>query len=368
MANSSKNYYEILGIDKKANKEDVKKAFRKLAQKYHPDKGGSEDKFKEITEAYSILSDDKKRREYDSYGQTFAGGAGPQAGGFGGGMGNMGGFDFSGFQGANGGIEFDISDLFGGMAGDMFGGGRARGKRGRDISIDVEVSFKESILGAKRSVLITKVSACDVCDGSGAKPKTEMETCKTCNGAGRIHETRDSVLGAFTSVRTCPTCEGTGKVPKEKCTNCAGRGVIRKEEEIKLTIPAGMDNGEMIRMPGQGEAVKGGQAGDLYIKVHVKPHAIFRKEGTNLVMNLPIKLTDALLGTTVSVTTIDDKVLEVKVPAMQNTEETLRVRGKGVAYPEGGSGDLLIRVTASLPRKLSSKAKKAIEELKTEGL
>ena len=157
-------------------------------------------------------------------------------------------------------------------------------------------------------------------------------------------------------------------MPKEKCENCAGRGVVRKEEEIKLAIPAGMDNGEMIRMPGQGEAIKGGLAGDLYVKVHVKPHPVFHKEGANLVMDLPIKLTDALLGTTVSVTTIDDKILEVKVPAMQNTEETLRVRGKGVAYQEGGAGDLLIRVTASLPRKLSSKAKKAIEELKSEGL
>lgn len=360
----AKNYYEVLGLDKKATKDDVKKAFRKLAQKHHPDKGGNEDKFKEITEAYSILSDEKKRREYDSYGQTFPGG-GPS-----GAQGGMGGFDFSqGF--GNGGIEFDISDLFGGMGmGDVFGGngGRSRAKRGRDISLDIEITFKESILGGKRSVLITKVGKCDVCEGSGAKPKTEMETCKTCNGAGRIHETRDSVLGAFTSVRACPTCEGSGKVPKEKCENCAGRGVVRKEEEIKITIPAGMDNGEMIRMPSQGEAVKGGHAGDLYVKVHVKEHPVFRKEGANLVMNLPIKLTDALLGTTVSVATIDDKTLEVKVPAMQNTEETLRVRGKGVAYPEGGAGDLLIRVTASLPRKLSSKAKKAIEELKSEGL
>jgi molecular chaperone DnaJ len=361
----AKNYYEVLGVDKKATKDDVKKAFRKLAQKYHPDKGGDESKFKEITEAYSILSDEKKRREYDSYGQTFPGGAGPAAGGF-----NGAGFDFSNFQGfgGTGGIEFDISDLFGGMAGDMFGGGRGRAKRGRDISLDIEVPFKESILGGKRSVLITKVSQCDICAGSGAKPKTEMETCKTCNGAGRIHETRDSVLGAFTSVRTCPACEGVGKVPKEKCSSCAGRGVIRKEEEIKINIPAGMDDGEMIRMPGQGEAMKGGQSGDLYVKVHVKEHSVFSKEGANLVMNLPVKLTDALLGSTVSVTTIDDKTLEVKIPAMQHTEETLRVRGKGVAYPEGGAGDLLIRVTASLPRKLSGKAKKAIEELKSEGL
>ncbi len=365
---ANKNYYEVLGVDKKATKDDIKKAFRKLAQKYHPDKShGDESKFKEITEAYSILADDKKRREYDSYGQTFAGG-GPGAGGF---TGNMGGFDFSNFQGFNngGGVEFDFSDLFGGGMADIFGGqGRARGKRGRDISIDIEVSFKESILGAKRSVLLTKVGTCEVCNGSGAKPKTEMETCKTCNGAGRIHETRDSVLGAFSSVRTCPTCEGTGKVPKEKCENCGGRGVIRKEEEIKIAIPAGIDDGEMIRMAGLGEAVKGGLAGDLYVKVHVKPHAVFRKEGANLVMNLPIKLTDALLGTTVSVTTIDDKTLEVKVPAMSATEETLRIRNKGVAYGEGGAGDLLIRVSAILPRKLSGKAKKAIEELKSEGL
>jgi molecular chaperone DnaJ len=360
----AKNYYETLGLDKKATPDDVKKAFRKLAQKHHPDKGGDEAKFKEITEAYSILSDEKKRREYDSYGQTFAGGAG---GGF---QQGAGGFDFSGAQGfGNGGIEFDISDLFGGF-GDIFGQGQGRGrvKRGRDISLDIEISFKESILGATRSVLVTKVSTCDVCTGSGAKPGTELETCKTCNGAGRIHETRDSVLGAFTSVRTCPTCEGAGKMPKEKCTKCSGHGVIRKEEEIKIGIPKGMDDGEMIRMPGLGEAVKGGHAGDLYVKVHVKSHPVFRKEGANLVMNLPVKLTDALLGTTVNVTTIDNKILEVKVPQMSHPEETLRVRNKGVEYSEGGRGDLLIKVMATLPKKLSGKAKKAIEDLKSEGL
>jgi molecular chaperone DnaJ len=355
-------------VDKKATNDDVKKAFRKLAQKYHPDKGGSEEKFKEITEAYSILSDEKKRREYDSYGQTFPGGAGPS--GMGGQGFNAGGFDFSNFQGfGGGGIEFDISDLFGGMAGadGPFGGGRGRGKQGRDISLDIEIPFKESILGGKRSVLITKVSTCEVCEGSGAKPKTEMEACKTCNGAGRIHETRDSVFGQFTSARSCPNCDGLGKVPKEKCANCGGRGVVRKEEEIKITIPAGIDNGEMIRMPSQGEAVKGGRSGDLYVKIHVQAHPTFRKEGANLIMNLPVKLTDALIGTTVSIKTIDDKQIEVKIPAMQLPEETLRVRGKGVGY-DNGAGDLLIRVSVLLPKKLSGKAKKAIEELKSEGL
>lgn len=354
----AKNYYDILGIDKKATKDDVKKAFRKLAQKHHPDKGGDEATFKEITEAYSTLSDEKKRREYDSYGQTFAGGQG--AGGFG-------GFDPSQFGGfGQGGVEFDLNDLFEGF-GDMFGGRRSRGKRGRDISIDIETSFKESILGGTRSVLITKVSTCDTCEGSGAKPGTELNTCKTCNGAGKLHETRNSPLGAFTSVRTCQTCEGSGKIPKEPCATCSGNGVVRKEDEIRIEIPKGIDGGEMIRMPGQGEAVKGGASGDLYIKVHVKPHPVFKKEGMNLVMNMPLKLTDALLGTTATITAVDDTKLEVKIPPLTDAQQTLRLRGKGVSI-DGTAGDLLIRLTATLPKKLSGKAKKAIEDLKAEGL
>lgn len=361
----AKNYYDILGVDKKATQDDVKKAFRKLAMKHHPDKGGDEAVFKEITEAYSVLADDKRRREYDSYGQTFAGG-GPGAG-----FNGAGGFDFSNFQGFQQGqnVEFDLGDLFEGF-GDVFGGARGGGRRvrrGRDISIDVEISFKESILGAKRSVLITKIGKCDTCDGSGGKPGTEMETCKACNGAGKVHETRNSPLGAFTSVRTCQECQGAGTMPKEKCKTCVGHGILRKEEEVKLEIPKGIDNGEMIRMPARGEATKGGVPGDLYVKVHVKPHDVFRKEGPNLIMDMPVKLTDALLGTTVSVTTIDGKTLEVKIPAMAKTEEVLRLRQKGVAY-DGGTGDLLIRVTTAMPKKLSGKAKKAIEELKSEGL
>lgn len=356
----AKNYYEILGVDKKASQDDVKKAFRKLAQKHHPDKGGDESKFKEITEAYSILSDAKKRREYDNYGQTFNGGsAGAQGNPFG-------GFDFSGFA-RNGGVEFDISDLFGGGFGDIFGGGQQRARRGRDISIDIEIPFKESILGATREVLITKVGKCDTCKGNGAKPNTEMNTCPTCNGAGRVHETRDTMLGAISSVRTCSTCEGSGKVPKEACDTCKGRGVLKRQEELKIQIPKGIDGGEMIRMPGMGEAIKNGTSGDLYVKVHVKPHPVFRKDGINLIMQAPLKLTDALLGTTLTITTIDDKQLEVKVPPMTATEETLRIRNKGVVS-DHGSGDLLIKLSASLPKKLSSKAKKAIEELKSEGL
>ncbi len=352
----AKNYYDTLGLDKKASKEDVKKAFRKLAQKHHPDKGGEEAKFKEITEAYSVLSDDGKRREYDAYGQNFAGGGAP-GGGY--------GFDpsqFGGFGGGN--VEFDFGDLFG----DLFGGGRGGHiKRGRDISMDIEISFKESVEGTKRQVLVTKVGKCDICHGTGAKPNTEMQTCTTCNGQGRVHETRNSPLGAFSSVRACSACEGTGKIPKEKCATCGGHGVLKKEQELHINVPAGIDGGEMLRMPGHGEAIKGGTSGDLYVKVHVKPHPVFRKDGLNLVMHMPMKLTDALVGVTTTIDTLDGKKLEVKIPPMTAPEETLRLRGKGV-HIESAQGDLLIRLTITMPKKLSSKTKKLIEEMRSEGL
>ncbi len=353
----TKDYYAVLGVDRGASKEDIKKAFRKLAQKYHPDKGGDETRFKEITEAYAVLSDDKKRREYDSYGRTFAGGGADATGGV----------DFSNFTNGAPFGEFDFSDIFSGF-GDIFGGGaRARTARGRDISIDIEVSFKEAVLGTTRSVLLAKISACDACGATGAKRGTVMDTCATCGGSGRIHETRNSILGTFATVRVCHDCEGAGKVPKEKCPVCHGHGVLRREEETLIKIPAGIDNGEMIRLPGQGEAIKGGAPGDLYVKVHVKPDPVFRKEGLNLVMDLPIKLTDALLGTAVTLTLVDGKKVEVKIPPLSRAEEVLRVRGKGVSN-DAGRGDLLIHVSIALPRKISTQAKKAINQLKEEGL
>jgi len=365
--NMEKDYYNVLGVDKKASKDDIKNAFRKLAHKYHPDKGnGNEEKFKEVTEAYSVLNDEKKRREYDTYGQAFAGSSGPS-----GAQGNpFAGFDFSQFQQGfgNGGIDFDFGDIFG----DLFGGAR-RGAasrnipRGRDISIDLEIPFRDAVFGTTRTVLIAKVSTCATCGGNGAKPGAGLDTCITCGGSGRIHETRNSILGQFTSVRVCTACEGTGKIPKEKCPECKGRGVRRREEEITVSIPSGIDNGEMIRMPGQGEAVKTGIAGDLYVKVHVKPHAVFHREGSNLVMKLPVKLTDALLGTIASIETLEGKILEVKIPPMKRVEESLRIAGKGIPI-DGNRGDLIIHLETAFPQKLSGKAKKNIEDLKSEGL
>ncbi len=359
----AKDYYSTLGVDKRASQDDIKKAFRKLAQKHHPDKGGDEARFKEITEAYAILADEKRRREYDNYGQSFSGSAHST----GSAQNPFNGFDFSQFQQGfgQGGADFDFGDIFG----DIFGARNARNRapRGRDISIDLEISFKDAVFGTKRSVLIAKVAACDVCQGSGAKPGTELDTCGTCNGSGRIHETRRSILGEFSSQRVCETCEGSGKVPKVKCSECKGHGVRRREVEIHITIPTGVDNGEMIRLTGQGEAIKAGVAGDLYVKLHVKPHEVFYRQGANLTMTLPVKLTDALLGTVVSIETLEGKTLEVKIPAMKKAEELLRVRGKGIPV-EGSRGDLIIRLEVALPHKLSSKARTAIDDLKSEGL
>jgi molecular chaperone DnaJ len=359
----NKDYYSILGIDKKASKDDIKKAFHKIAHKHHPDKaGGDAAKFKEASEAYSVLGDDKKRAEYDTYGRTFAGGGSGGAGG----QGGFGGFDFSGFGGAEGFQDFDLGDIFG----EFFGGRRGQQQaRGRDISIDIELTFKEAAFGTKRSVLLSKTSTCEHCKGSGGEPGSEMITCTTCNGKGQIHETKRSILGSFSTVRTCPECHGKGKVPKVKCKECRGEGVLKKQKEIQINVPAGINNGEMIRMTGEGEAVAGGIPGDLYIKIHVRADNRFRKEGDNLLTELNVKLTDALLGSTYKVPTLEED-LEVVIPAGIAYGETLRVRGKGIPSQQNTSrrGDLLINVKIEIPKKLSRESRKIVEDLKKEGI
>lgn len=354
-----KDYYETLGVDKKASKDDIKRAFRTLAHKYHPDKKTGDDaKFKEINEAYSVLSDDQKRAQYDQFGQAGPSGFGSgQAGGFG-------DFDFSQFTQGGNGFEFDFGDIFG----DVFGGGRrAQTKRGRDISIDLELSFEESIFGLERAVLLNKVSKCDVCAGTGAEKGSELMTCSVCNGKGSLREVKRTFFGQFETNTTCETCHGTGKVPKVKCHECYGKGILKKESEIKVKIPAGIENGEMIRLSGGGEAVAGGVTGDLYIKIYVKKHAIFRKEGNNLVMDLAVKLSDALLGGETTINTLDGDV-NLKIPEGVTHGEILRLKGKGVPADKNHRGDILIRVSLAIPKKLSRESKKLIEELKKEGL
>src|SRR3989344_2684448 len=324
-----KNYYDLLGVPKTANEDDIKKAFRKLAHKYHPDKKGGD-------EAYAVLSDQKKRAEYDTYGKTFAGGGGPQQGGFG-------GFDFSNFS-AGGGpsfggqqFEFDLGDIFG----DVFGGGQARTRRGRDISIDIELTFRESIFGAERRVLLAKMSACDTCGGTGAKSGSKTITCSSCNGKGEI--------------------------PEVPCDACRSEGIRKREEEIHVVVPAGVEDGEMIRMPGRGEMAVGASAGDLYVKLHIKRDAKFSRDGNNLVTSLPIKLTDALLGGEYRITTLEGEEI-VSVPSGVAHGEVIRVRGKGVPHGRGNRGDLLVRIDIEFPKKLSKSARELIEKLRGEGL
>ncbi len=354
-------YYKTLGIERGASKEEVKKAFHKLAHKYHPDKGsGDEARFKEINEAYQVLSDDKKRSEYDSYGRVFSGGnAGHQ--GFSGFEG-FGGFDQSGFQ------NFDfgnIGDIFSEFFGGEMGEGAAR--RGRDISMELAIPFKESIFGTERKILITKTSVCKTCSGSGAKPGTALKRCPTCNGKGKIHETQKSLFGTFTSVRNCPACLASGSVPSEPCLICKGSGVVREQEEIAVKIPPGIRSGEIIRLSEMGEAASHGLSGDLYVKIEVLPDPIFKREGNNLTMNLNIKLTDAMLGSDYAMRTLDGEI-NVKIPEGVSPGEILRIKGKGVPSGKGNRGDLLIKVEVTLPSRLSKKVRELIESLKKEGI
>ena len=359
----AKDYYSILGIQKTASKDDIKKAFRKLAHEFHPDKkSGNEAKFKEVNEAYTVLSDDGKRKQYDTYGNNF-----DDAEGFDQGQG-FGGFDFSQFtqNGSGNGFEFDLGDIFG----EFFGGRSSNSRqatRGRDISIDIEVSFEDSIFGTERAILLSKNAKCDTCNGSGAKSGSGMKTCDSCNGKGKIHEARRSFMGNFSTVRTCTSCHGSGEIPKEKCSTCRGAGIIRKQEEIKVKIPAGINNGEMIRLTSAGEAVLGGTSGDLYIKIHIKRHSIFHKEGHNLIMDMRIKLSSALLGEEISVKTLDGDI-KVKIPEGVSHGEILRVKGRGVPIDKNRRGDLMIKITIDLPHRLSKSAIKLIEELKKEGI
>ncbi|MFA5131959.1 MAG: molecular chaperone DnaJ [Candidatus Paceibacterota bacterium] len=363
---ATKDYYNVLGVDKGASKDDIKKAFYKLAAKYHPDKkGGDEAKFKEINEAYQTLSDEKKRKEYDTYGQTFNG-QGPQAGGFGG---FGGGFNQSDFQG----MEFDFGDL-GDIFGDIFGGQGGNGfgsrpKRGRDISLEIDIPFAEAIFGTERNVLLSKVNTCKTCTGTGAKVGTKMKTCTTCNGQGKVHDVKKTFMGNFQTVHTCDACRGTGKVPEEKCHDCKGNGIVNSREEVNIAIPAGIANGEMIRMSQMGEAVSGGTTGDLYVKINVTPHKVWKREGNDLSITHSIKLTDALLGVKHTIDGLDGSI-DIDIPSGAATGEILRVRSRGVPYihEKGKRGDVLVKLDIHMPKKLSKKALTHIDGLKEEGL
>ncbi len=361
----------MLGVSKDASDDEIKRAYRKLAHKYHPDKsGGDEEKFKEVNEAYQVLSDKNKRAQYDQFGQTFegAGGMGGQ-GGFGGfeGFSSQGGFDFSGFdfsggQGGPSGWEDVFSDVFGGFTG-------RRRQTGADIQVDLEIDFAEMVTGTKKEVKLYKNVQCDVCGGSGGAPGSKEETCKTCQGSGRIRKTVNTILGAVSQETLCPDCSGRGKVFTEKCKKCSGEGIVKEEKTIEVNVPAGINDGQTISVRGEGEAGKfGAGAGDLYVTVHIRPHQKFVREGDDILSTEEITFSQAVLGDKIEVETIDGKV-SMKIPSGTQSGEIFRIRNKGVPHLRGGGrGNHLVKIKVLIPKKINRQQKKLIKELKELGI
>lgn len=366
----SKDYYKILGIEKNASTDEVKKAFKKLAMQHHPDRqGGNEAKFKEINEAYQVLSDTDKRAKYDQFGSDFE-----QQGGFGGGAGWEDFMNAARGGGQNGGFEFNFGGTdFGDLFGDMFGMGGGRGARGgqargRDIQVDVQLDFKEAAFGVEKELNLRKQAACDVCQGSGAEPGSKMEQCTTCKGQGQVTQNQRTFLGTIQTAVVCPTCQGRRETPSKKCKHCSGSGVAVKSTTVKVKLPAGIDNGQSIRLTGHGEAAPhGGQAGDLYVAVHLKPSKVFERDGYDVYTNLDISFSQAVLGDTIPVETIDGEVKMV-VPEATESGQLIRLKGKGIQHVNSSHsrGDHYVRVKIKVPKKVSKAAKKLLEDLRNE--
>jgi molecular chaperone DnaJ len=370
------DYYNILGVKKDASDDEIKKAYRKLAHKHHPDKtGGDEAKFKEINEAYQVLSDKTKRSQYDQFGQTFNSQGGPSGGGgFGGfsaGGGPASGWDFSGFGGQQSGQGFefdfgggDFEDIFS----NIFGGGQKGGsrgkKRGQDIQVDVEIDFSEMATGAKREINLRRSVSCDRCDGTGGEPGAKVETCPVCKGAGRVQKNVRSFLGSFSQVTNCPQCQGEGKVYSKKCSKCGGDGRVKENQKIDISIPAGIADGQTISIPGQGEAgEKGARAGDLYVLVHVRPHPKFVRSGNDILSTEYISFSLATLGGETEVETLSGKLI-LKIPSGTQSGETFRIKEKGIPDVHGrGRGHQMVKIIVRIPKKLSREEKRIIEEL-----
>ncbi|MDH2432205.1 molecular chaperone DnaJ [Pokkaliibacter plantistimulans] len=349
---SKRDFYEVLGLQRDASEQDIKKAYRRMAMKFHPDRNPddseAEAKFKEVNEAYEVLSDAQKKAAYDQFGHA---GVDPNAaGGFGGG-----GFGGGSFQ-----------DIFGDVFGDIFGGGGgfARGgrggpQRGSDLRYTLELELEEAVKGCQKSLTIPSLSECDTCHGSGAKKGTQPQTCSTCGGAGQIRMQQ----GFFSVQQTCPACHGSGKVITDPCGDCHGRGRVEKTKTLSVKIPAGVDTGDRIRLSGEGEAgVQGGPAGDLYVQVSVREHPIFERDGKNLFCDVPVSIVDAALGGELEVPTLDGRV-RLKIPTETQTGKQFRLRGKGVVPVRGGAaGDLICRIVVETPVNLTARQKELLQE------
>ena len=359
MAETKRDYYEVLGVDRNADDAALKKAYRALAKKYHPDMNPgdkeAEKKFKEASEAYAVLSDAEKRRQYDQFGHAaFEGGAGGAGGGFG-------GFDFSGA---------DFGDIFGDIFGDLFGGGRRGGRagngpmQGANIRKGVRITFEEAVFGCEKELEVVIKDPCTTCNGTGAKPGTSPETCKKCGGKGQVVYTSQSFFGTVQNVQTCPDCHGTGKIIKEKCSDCAGTGYVASKKTIQVSIPAGIDNGQSIRIRGKGEpGTNGGPRGDLLVEVTVSRHPVFGRQDMHIFSTAPISFAQAALGGDVRIKTVDGDVLYNVKPGTK-TDTKVRLKGKGVPSLRNKQvrGDHYVTLVIQTPEKLSAEAKEALRK------
>lgn len=367
----SKDYYKILGVSKDATDDEIKKAFRKLAKANHPDaqqdeaaKKQAEIKFKEINEAYSVLSDKTKRAQYDRFGSNFEqAGFGGQGGYYSNGFG---GFDFSGFNGGMG-IDIDLEDILGSVFGGGFGGGFNSSKRegptkGADLRYNMNITFEEAAFGTSKQINITRNEQCHTCHGSGAKPGTNPVTCDKCGGKGKVQATQNTIMGTFSTVKTCDKCGGTGKIIPTPCEACSGKGTIRKSRKIDINIPAGIDNGQAISLRGEGDAgKKGGMPGDLFVVVNVMSHPIFTRKGHDIFATIKVPYTKLVLGGTVKVPTLEGES-EINIPDGTQVGSVIKIKEKGIPNIHGkGRGNIEYTIQVDIPKRLNDKQKEALK-------
>ncbi len=361
---AKRDYYEVLGVSKGASDDEIKKAFRKKAIQYHPDKeGGDEAKFKEVNEAYEVLKDERKRQRYDQFGHAGVGSSAASDGdpfaGFGG---------FGGGQGQN--INFDFGDLgLGDIFGSFFGGGQQRSqrsKRGRDVETDVVISFEQAVFGTEVELNLVMEDTCEHCKGTTAEPGHDMKVCGTCQGSGQVVNVTRTIFGNIQQATVCPTCKGAGKVPEKACTVCKGKGTKSKNQEIKLKIPAGIDDGATIRLRERGEALANAPRGDLYVNIRVKAHKKFTREGDLILSDETVSMIDAALGAEISVDTVDGPVT-MKVPAGTQSGTDFKLTSHGVPHMRGDTrGSHIVTVVVETPRKLSAKQKELLQQFAEE--
>jgi molecular chaperone DnaJ len=354
---AKRDYYEVLGVGKSASADEIKKAFRRLAVKHHPDKeGGDEAKFKEINEAYEVLKDQQKRQRYDQFGHAGVGGA----------AGGAGGNPFEGFQGFGGqgqNINFDLGDIFGSFFGGG-AGGQQRARRGQDVAVELALTFEEAVFGLEKDIALNLEDSCKHCKGSGAEPGHSTKGCPTCHGTGQVNRGINTIFGQINQAMTCDTCQGSGKVPEKACSVCNGRGVTRDRQKIKLKIPAGIDDGATIRLSGRGEAIQGGDKGDLYVNIRVKPHKKFTREGTLILSTETIDMVTAALGGELEVDTVDG-ALTMKIPAGTQSGTDFKLAGHGVPnLRTGARGAQIVTIHVETPTKLTRKQKQLLEEFR----